>query len=74
MKWPLAIPHYIVLLFLTIALVVVVIVVWFVILFTGRCPRSLFDFIVGVMRRGNRVTAYAFMLVTDEYPPFRLAS
>ena len=72
-KWLLAVPHYVVLLFLAIAAVVVVIVAWFAILFTGRYPRSLFDFVVGVLRWGNRVTGYAFVLVTDQYPPFRLS-
>jgi hypothetical protein len=72
-KWLLAIPHYIVLLFLDIALVVVVIVAWFAILFTGRYPRGMFDFVEGVIRWHNRVTAYAFVLATDRYPPFRLA-
>jgi hypothetical protein len=72
-KWFLAIPHYIVLFFLAIASIVCVIIAWFAILFTGRYPRGLFDFVVGVMRWGNRVTAYAFVLVTDQYPPFRLS-
>ena len=72
-KWLLAIPHYIVLLFLGLAAIVCVIIAWFAILFTGRYPRGLFDFIVGVMRWANRVTAYAFVLVTDQYPPFRLS-
>ena len=72
-KWSLAIPHYIVLFFLSIAAIVCVIIAWFAILFTGRYPRGLFDFVVGVMRWGNRVTAYAFVLVTDQYPPFRLS-
>ena len=71
-KWFLAIPHYIVLIFLGLAAIVCVIFAWFAILFTGRYPRGLFDFIVGVMRWANRVTAYAFVLVTDQYPPFRL--
>ena len=71
-KWLLAIPHYIVLAFLDIAAVVVVIVAWVAILVTGRYPRSLFDFVVGVLRWHNRVAGYALVLVTDEYPPFRL--
>ena len=73
-KWLLAIPHYIVLAFLGIAAIVVVIAAWFVILFTGRYPRAMFDFVQGVIRWGNRVTAYAFVLVTDRYPPFSLSS
>jgi hypothetical protein len=72
-KWLLAIPHYILLVFLSIAALVAVILAWFAILFTGRYPRGLFDFVLGVMRWGNRVTAYAFVLVTDQYPPFRLS-
>ncbi len=72
-KWLLAIPHYILLFFLSIAAVVAVIIAWFAILFTGRYPRGLFDFVLGVLRWGNRVTAYAFVLVTDQYPPFRLS-
>jgi hypothetical protein len=72
-KWLLAIPHYIVLLVLDVALVVVVIVAWFAILFTGRYPRGAFDFVEGVIRWHNRVVGYAFTLVTDQYPPFRLA-
>jgi Domain of unknown function (DUF4389) len=71
-KWFLAIPHYIVLIFLGLAAIVCVIIAWFAILFTGRYPRGLFDFVEGVMRWTNRVTAYAFILVTDQYPPFRL--
>ncbi len=72
-KWFLAIPHYIVLFFLWIAAVVVVIVAWFAILFTGRYPKGIFDFVEGVLRWQNRVVAYALVLVTDSYPPFRLA-
>ena len=72
-KWLLAIPHYIVLFFLVIAAFFAVIFAWFAILFTGRYPRGIFDFVVGVGRWANRVTAYAFLLVTDEYPPFRLS-
>jgi hypothetical protein len=71
-KWLLAIPHYIVLFFLYIGVIVVVIVAWFVILFTGRYPRGIFDYVEGVIRWHNRVVGYAFILVTDEYPPFRL--
>ncbi len=71
-KWFLAIPHYVVLLFLAVASVVVVIIAWFAILFTGRYPRGLFDFVVGVIRWSNRVTAYALVLTTDRYPPFSL--
>jgi hypothetical protein len=72
-KWLLAIPHIIVLVFLNIAAVVVVIVSWVAILITGRYPRGLFDFVEGVIRWNNRVVAYALVLVTDDYPPFRLA-
>jgi len=72
-KWFLAIPHYIVLIFLGLAAIVCVVIAWFAILITGRYPKELFDFVVGVMRWGNRVSAYAFVLVTDRYPPFRLS-
>jgi hypothetical protein len=72
-KWLLAIPHYVLLVFLWIAAVVAVVIAWFAILFTGRYPRGLFDFVLGVLRWGNRVIAYAFVLVTDQYPPFRLS-
>jgi hypothetical protein len=71
-KWLLAIPHWIVLVFLGIASLVCVIIAWFAILFTGRYPKGLFDFVVGVMRWGFRVEAYALLLVTDKYPPFSL--
>jgi hypothetical protein len=71
-KWLLAIPHYVVLIFLAIAAIVVVIIAWFAILFTGRYPRGMFDFVVGVGRWGLRVQAYALLLVTDRYPPFSL--
>jgi hypothetical protein len=72
-KWFLAIPHYVVLLFLYIGVLFGVIGAWFVILFTGRYPRGLFDFVEGVIRWHNRVVGYAFILVTDRYPPFRLS-
>ncbi len=72
-KWLLAIPHYIVLFFLDIGALVAAIVAWFAILFTGRYPRALFDFVEGVARWHNGVIGYALTLVTDRYPPFRLA-
>src|SRR5438094_1779266 len=72
-KWLLAIPHYIVLFFLWLAALVVIVVAWFAILITGGYPRSLFDFVVGVGRWTLRVSAYAFLLVTDRYPPFSLS-
>lgn len=71
-KWLLAIPHYIVLFFLSIGAVFAAIFAWFAILFTGRYPPSLFDFVEGVLRWHNRVGAYAFLLITDRYPPFTL--
>ncbi|HEY4280374.1 MAG TPA: DUF4389 domain-containing protein [Conexibacter sp.] len=71
-KWLLAIPHYILLAFLWLFALVAVIIAWFAILITGRYPRPLFDFVVGVARWHNRVVAYAFVLLTDRYPPFRL--
>jgi Domain of unknown function (DUF4389) len=71
-KWLLAIPHYIILFFLGVATFFVAIIAWFAILATGHYPRTLFDFIVGVSRWGLRVNAYAFLLVTDRYPPFSL--
>jgi hypothetical protein len=73
-KWFLAIPHYVVMLFLGIAAFFAVIFAWFAILFTGRYPRGIFEFVEGVFRWGLRVNAYAFLLVTDRYPPFKLAS
>jgi hypothetical protein len=73
-KWILVLPHYFVLFFLSIASVFALVLAWFAILVTGRYPRGLFDFIVGVSRWWLRVQAYAFLLVTDRYPPFSLAS
>ena len=73
-KWFLAIPHLIVLLFVGIASFVCVVIAWFAILFTGRYPRSLFDFVVGVERWNLRVAAYAILLTTDHYPPFSLSA
>jgi Domain of unknown function (DUF4389) len=72
-KWLLAIPHYIVLFFLGIGAFIAVVIAWFAILFTGRYPRELFTFVEGVIRWHNRVLAYAYLLVTDSYPPFRLS-
>ena len=72
-KWLLAIPHYIVLAFLYLAVMIVLLVAWFAILFTGRYPRGIFDFVEGVIRWHNRVVGYAFILVTDRYPPFSLS-
>src|SRR3989440_12841258 len=72
-KWFLAIPHYVVLFFLGLGAVIAVVVAWFAILVTGTYPRGLFGFVVGVLRWSNRVNAYAFTLVTDQYPPFRLS-
>jgi Domain of unknown function (DUF4389) len=73
-KWFLAIPHYIILFFLGIAAFVCIILAWFAILFTGHYPRSLFDFVVSLYRWSLRVAAYAFLLTTDRYPPFRLTN
>ena len=72
-KWLLAFPHYVVLVFLNLAAVIAVIVAWFAILVTGRYPRGVFTFVEGVFRWNNRVVGYAFTLVTDHYPPFRLS-
>ena len=71
-KWLLALPHYVVLFALSIASLVCIVIAWFAILFTGRCPRGLFDFVVVVMRYWLRVVAYAFLLTTDHYPPFAI--
>jgi hypothetical protein len=71
-KWLLAIPHYFVLAFLAVGVFFALIIAWFAILFTGSYPKGIFDFVVGVMRWGLRVNAYAFLLATDQYPPFSL--
>jgi hypothetical protein len=71
-KWLLAVPHYVVLIPLWIGAVVAIVVAWFAILATGRYPKALFDYVVGVGRWSLRVSAYAFLLVTDRYPPFSL--
>ena len=71
-KWLLALPHYVVLFFLGIAAVIAVVGAWFAVVFTGRYPRRIFTFVEGVLRWALRVEAYAFLLVTDRYPPFSL--
>jgi Domain of unknown function (DUF4389) len=71
-KWFLAIPHYLVLLVLYVGVFFALIGAWFAILFTGRYPRGIFDYVEGVIRWHNRVIGYAFILITDEYPPFQL--
>ena len=73
-KWFLAIPHYVVLAFLYIGAIVVVVIAWFAIVFTGRYPRGMFEYLEGVIRWQVRVAGYAFVLVTDQYPPFRLTA
>jgi len=73
-KWILAIPHYVVLFVLLIIAAILFVLGWFVILLTGTFPRGFHNFIVGVNRWSLRVTAYAFLLTTDEYPPFSLDS
>jgi hypothetical protein len=71
-KWLLAIPHYFVLFFLSVGAFFAIVIAWFAILFTGRYPQGLFDYVVGVARWWLRVEAYAFLLITDRYPPFSL--
>lgn len=72
-KWFLAIPHYIVLFFTGIGVFVVTALAWFAILFTGKYPQSFAPYVIGWLKYYNRVIGYAFALVTDEYPQFRLA-
>ena len=71
-KWLLASPHIVVLFFLGLGAIGAVIIAWFAILFTGRYPRGIFDYVEGVLRWGTRVSGYAFLLATDRYPPFSL--
>ncbi len=73
-KWLLAIPHYVVLFFLGIGVFFAVVGAWFAILFTGRYPHVLFEYVEGVLRWHNRVVCYVLTLVTDRYPPFRLGA
>ena len=73
-KWLLAIPHYIILIVLGVLAILVTILAWLLILVTGRYPQGMFEFVVGVMRWSYRVGAYAFLLTTDRYPPFRLSA
>lgn len=71
-KWALAFPHYVVMIFLSIGIIVSTVIAWFAILITGKYPRPLFDFVVGSYRWFSRVYAYVFWMVTDRYPPFSL--
>ena len=71
-KWFLAIPHLVVLAFLFTGVIIWTCMAWVIILFTGNYPKGMFDFVVGVLRWSLRVSAYAFLLTTDEYPPFHL--
>ena len=71
-KWLLVIPHFIVLCFIMVGVIFCTLIAWFIILFIGSYPKSMFDFVVGSLRWILRVEAYAILLTTDEYPPFRL--
>jgi len=71
-KWFLAIPHFVVLLFIWIGVAICTVLAWFIILFTGSYPKGIFDFVVGSLRWSLRVEAYSFLLTTDVYPPFSL--
>lgn len=73
-KWFLLIPHYIVGAVLLVLSIVAIILAWFAILLSGKYPRSIFDFVVGVSRYWLRISAYGFLLITDRYPPFRLSA
>ena len=73
-KWILAIPHYIALAIVWTLAILVTIIAWFVILIVGRYPRELFLFVEGTLRWSLRVAAYAFLLTTDRYPPFRFGA
>ena len=73
-KWLLAIPHYVVLIILSVIALIVTVLAWLSILVTGSYPRGMFEFVVGVGRWGFRVTAYVALLTTDRYPPFRLGA
>jgi hypothetical protein len=72
-KWLLVIPHFIVLCFIMVGVIFCTIIAWFIILFNGKYPKSMFDFVVGFLRWILRVDAYAILLTTDEYPPFSLS-
>jgi hypothetical protein len=72
-KWLLVFPHMIVLCFIMIGVLLCTIIAWVIILFSGKYPKSTFDFVVGALRWILRVEAYAILLTTDKYPPFRLS-
>ena len=72
-KWLLVIPHFIILCFIMVGVIFCTLIAWFIILFSGKYPKSIFDFVVGFLRWILRVDAYAILLTTDEYPPFRLS-